>query len=94
MKTLVSFLVVTCEDMIIFLDAVYDRNTEVQIILEKDDLDTETIEFLKSQSYIREIHDVNTGYFYESDVVSCESLLGNYANMKISIENRIVDFIL
>ena len=34
MKTTVSFLVVTCEDRIIFLDAVYDRNTEVQIILE------------------------------------------------------------
>lgn len=94
MKTLVSFLVVTCKDKIIFLDAVYDRNTEVQLILEKDDLDGETIDFLKGQSYIREIHDVNTGYFYETDVVSCESLLGNYANMKISIENRIVDFIL
>lgn len=94
MKTLVSFLVVTCKDKIIFLDAVYDRNTEVQLILEKDDLDSETIDFLKEQSYIREIHDVNTGYFYETDVVSCESLLGNYANMKISIENRIVDFIL
>lgn len=45
MKTIVSFLVVTCKDKIIFLEAVYGRNTEVQLILEKDDLDNETVEF-------------------------------------------------
>lgn len=94
MKTIVSFLVVTCKDKIIFLEAVYDRNTEVQLILEKDDLDNETVEFLKGQSYIREINDRNTESFYESDVVSCGTLVGNYANMTISIENRMVDFIL
>ena len=87
MKVKVKFIVARLNGEIIFIEAINDTYTEVQVIIRKDKLDEISIKALQEVNHIMEFKDsFNLGTYEAQD--SC----GIYGNLKIAIENKEINY--
>lgn len=87
MKVKVEFITARLGDKLLFVEAINDCYTEVQVIVYKRDLDEESNLALREFKYIYESeHSFNLGCYEAKD--ACDT----YGNLKVAIETKEIDF--
>ena len=88
MKVKVEFITARLGDKLLFVEAINDCYTEVQVIVYKRDLDEESLDALSGALYVvTEFEDsFNLGCYEAKD--ACDT----YGNLKVAIETKEIDF--
>lgn len=87
MKVQVEFITARLNGKVLFVEAIQDCYTEVQIIIPKEDLDVQTTNVLEKNSFVYSCQNsFNLGCYEAKDLV------GNYGNLVVAIESREIDF--
>lgn len=87
MKVKVEFITARLNGKILFVEAINDCYTEVQVIVYKRDLDEESIDVLSGNFCVTESkNSFNLGSYEAKD--ACDT----YGNLVIAIEHKEIDF--
>lgn len=87
MKVKVEFITARLNGKILFVEAINDCYTEVQVIVYKRDLDEESIKALHDNKYICEYEDS-----FNLDSCEAKDACDTYGNLVVSIETKEIDF--
>jgi hypothetical protein len=87
MKVKVEFITARLVNKLLFVEAIQDCYTEVQVIISKNDLDAESLDALSGNLCVTEFtNSFNLGSYEAKDV--CDV----YGNLVVAIESKIIDF--
>lgn len=88
MKIKVEFITARLNGKLLFVEAIQDAYTSIQISLNVEELDEESIKVFRKDKYVIET-DSNTFYLGE---VEAKDICGKYGNVIITTESRTIDF--
>lgn len=87
MKVQVQFITARLNGKLLFIEAINDCYTEVQVIIKKCDLDAESLDALSGNLVVTKYAEsFNLGSYEAKD--AC----GIYDNLVVAIESKIIDF--
>ena len=87
MEVKVEFITARLNGKLLFVEAIQDCYTEVQIIINKGDLDVATLDALSGNLYATEFAEsFNLGWYEAKD------LRGVYGNVIIATESKTINF--
>ena len=88
MKVKVEFITARLNGKVLFVEAIQDCYTSVQLHLDMEDLDNVSIEAFRKDNFARE-----TGYntFYIGEF-EAKDICGVYGNLVVAMESKIIDF--
>lgn len=87
MKVKVEFITARLGDKLLFVEAINDCYTEVQVIVNKSDLDVESLDALSGNLCVCEFENsFNLGCYEAKD--ACDT----YGNLVVAIESKTIDF--
>ena len=84
----VQFITARLNGKVLFVEAIQDCYTNVQLHLDMEDLDNVSIEAFRKDNFARE-----TGYntFYIGEF-EAKDICGVYGNLVVAMESKIIDF--
>ena len=88
MEVKVEFITARLNGKLLFVEAIQDCYTSVQLHLDMEDLDNVSIEAFRKDNFARET-DYNTFYLGE---FKAKDICGVYGNLVVAIESKIIDF--
>ena len=88
MEVKVEFITARLNGKVLFVEAIQDCYTSVQLHLDMEDLDNVSIEAFRKDNFARE-----TGYntFYIGEF-EAKDICGVYGNLVVAMESKIIDF--